>query len=518
MGIPINIEELIKGNIIESERIELKKGWNPQSVIQTICAYANDYNNYGGGYIIIGVEEKNGVGVLPPYGIEHGKLDSIHKELLRLSHKITPNYFPIVETYKIDGKLILVIWAVGGDYRPYKCPLSITEKKSENGYFIRKMTSTVRAKDDELLKMIELTPKVTFDNRINYSASIDDLDITQMAIFLKEVNSSLYSEISKLTFEELCLKMNIARGPREQVKPLNVGLLMFSNEPHKFFRGAKIEVIEYMDTYGDKFNEKIFTGPIHQQLRSALSYIKDRVVKERIQKIRGIPEADRYYNYPYEAIEEALSNAVYHKSYEKENTIEVNIRLDQIEILSFPGPMPPVDQNMLKKDKIIAKSYRNSRIGDFLKELDMTEGRGTGIPKIRKFMAQNKSEDPIFETNEEREYFLTILKNKYPNLEELEKNEQISEETLEKAENDGGQKRWSEKVVRKGGQNLTHKQAELFEIIKKDPNITRKKLSEILAINGSAVQKRIKILADKGFIKRVGPDKGGHWEVLETVE
>lgn len=62
MALPINIEELIKGNIIESERIELKKGWNPQAVIQTICAYANDFNNYGGGYIIIGVEEENGAG------------------------------------------------------------------------------------------------------------------------------------------------------------------------------------------------------------------------------------------------------------------------------------------------------------------------------------------------------------------------------------------------------------------------------------------------------------------------
>lgn len=490
MALPINIEELIKGNIIESERIELKKSWNPQAVLHTICAYANDFNNFGGGYIIIGVEEKGGVGILPPYGINPNKIDVIQKELLNLCYKITPNYFPIVETYEIEGKYILVIWAVGGDYRPYKAPKSIS-LKSNNLYYIKRMSSTVQAKDNEIHRLIELSSKVTFDNRINYNATIDDLDITQMAIFLKEVNSSLYDDISKLSFEELCIKMNIARGPKEQIKPLNVGLLMFSNQPHNYFRGAKIEVIEYMDSYGDRFTEKIFTGPIHQQLRNSLQYLKDRIVKERVQKIRGIPEADRYYNYPYEAIEEALSNAVYHKSYEMENTIEVNIRLDQIEILSFPGPMPPVDKNMLKKDKIIAKSYRNSRIGDFLKELDMTEGRGTGIPKIRKFMTQNKSEEPIFETDEDRVYFLTILKNKYPNLKEDNNSDK-------------------EKVVNNNDE-ITDK---ILKLIKKNGNITIKELEEKTGLTKRKIEYKISKLKSEGIICRKGSRKSGMWEII----
>jgi len=66
MTLPINIEKLIKGEVVETERIEHKSGWNPKDVIHSTCAFANDINNLGGGYIVIGVEEKDGVLQLPP--------------------------------------------------------------------------------------------------------------------------------------------------------------------------------------------------------------------------------------------------------------------------------------------------------------------------------------------------------------------------------------------------------------------------------------------------------------------
>jgi len=195
----------------------------------------------------------------------------------------------------------------------------------------------------------------------------------------------------------------------ENVNPLNVGLLLFNDEPHDIFRGAKIELVVYEDDIGDKFQEHVFTGPIYKQLRSVLSFIKNNVIKEHIYKIDGVAESIRFYNYPFEAIEEAIANAVYHKSYEKENPIEINVRHDCIEILSLPGPLPPINNMMLKKDRIIARDYRNSRLGDFLKELHLTEGRGTGIPKIRSYMKKNGSPDPIFETDHDSTYFLTTL-------------------------------------------------------------------------------------------------------------
>ena len=60
MTLPINIDSLITGQSIEWERLEFKEGWNPVNILHSICAFANDINNWGGGYIVVGIQEKNG--------------------------------------------------------------------------------------------------------------------------------------------------------------------------------------------------------------------------------------------------------------------------------------------------------------------------------------------------------------------------------------------------------------------------------------------------------------------------
>ena len=72
-------------------------------------------------------------------------------------------------------------------------------------------------------------------------------------------------------------------------------------------------------------------------------------------------------NYPYNAIEEAICNAVYHKSYSEEKPIEILALPDRIEILSYPGPLPPIKNVDLQQRRVIAMDYHNQRIGDFLK-------------------------------------------------------------------------------------------------------------------------------------------------------
>ena len=69
MAVPVNIDDLINHRTVESTRIEYKAGFNPEAVVHTICAFANDIDNMGGGYIIIGVEEQNGEPVFPVCGV-----------------------------------------------------------------------------------------------------------------------------------------------------------------------------------------------------------------------------------------------------------------------------------------------------------------------------------------------------------------------------------------------------------------------------------------------------------------
>ncbi len=61
MALPINVSDLINRRVIESACIEYKGDWNPEPILHSICAFANDIDNWGGGYIIIGIEEESGM-------------------------------------------------------------------------------------------------------------------------------------------------------------------------------------------------------------------------------------------------------------------------------------------------------------------------------------------------------------------------------------------------------------------------------------------------------------------------
>ncbi len=248
-----------------------------------------------------------------------------------------------------------------------------------------------------------------YDDRICHQAQLSDLNIGIIKDFLREIKSDLLVEVDKIPFEHLCRRMQIAQGPEEYLKPINIGLMMFNGNPEQFFPCARIEIVEFHDEIGDSFSEKIFKGPIHIQLKEALRYLQTMVIREEIRKRPDRAEADRFYNYPYVALEEALANAVYHKDYGQREPIEISIHADRIEILSFPGPLPPLKIGDLNKRSVRVRTYRNRRIGDFLKELHLTEGRCTGVPKIHNAMEVNGSPSPIFKTDEEHRFFLVIL-------------------------------------------------------------------------------------------------------------
>lgn len=407
-ALPVNIDELLKGQIVEWERLEFKAGWNPEAFIHTVSAFANDINNWGGGYLIIGVQEANGQPIFPPIGLTPNTIDAIQKEILELGNRIRPHYHPVVSPTVFQEKMILVIWCPGGQTRPYQAPEALA-KNAPYAYFIRRNSSTVKAQTSDIQKLHELSNQVPFDDRIYHQAELTDLNIGLIKDFLREIKSDLLSEVDKLSFSHLCRQMQIAQGPDEYLKPLNIGLMMFNNHPERFFPCAQIDVVDFHDEIGNSFSEKIFKGPIHVQLKEVLRYLQSMLIKEEVRKRPDRAEADRFYNYPYEALEEVLANSVYHKDYAQREPIEVSIHSDRIEILSFPGPLPPLKIEDLNKGSVRVRTYRNRRIGDFLKELHLTEGRCTGVPKIHNAMEINGSPPPIFQTDENHSFFLVTL-------------------------------------------------------------------------------------------------------------
>jgi ATP-dependent DNA helicase RecG len=411
--IPLKLETLLAGRVVEHDRVEYKRGWNPAEVITTICAYANDFSNINGGYIVLGIEEKYGRPVLPPVGIDEDHLDKIQQELFQYCNLILPRYIPQIEIVRYQSKNILYLWCSAGDDGPYSAPTDIFSKSKNNEYWIKPSSVKTTAKGEELTELFEKFNSVPFDDRVNRQAKITDIRRGFVEDFLVESNSSLAVEINNKSMEELLAALEVANTTDSGIDIRNIGLLTFSENPHKFLPGAQIELIRFNSPEAegsDNFVEKIFTGPIQKQVRDALSYIKATVIEEKIIKYPDRAEADRFYNYPYSALEEVLVNAVFHKSYRIQEPVEIRIYLDCIKVINQPGPEKLININELRTGQAIARRYRNRRIGEFLKEIDLSEKKSTGITKILRALKNNGSPLPEFKTDDERNYLIVLIR------------------------------------------------------------------------------------------------------------
>jgi ATP-dependent DNA helicase RecG len=82
-ALPISTQDLLYHRGVEAARVELKSSWNEgptaQQVLETICAFANDYYNVNGGYVVLGIEERDGVAQLSPKGLDPSALERIQR-------------------------------------------------------------------------------------------------------------------------------------------------------------------------------------------------------------------------------------------------------------------------------------------------------------------------------------------------------------------------------------------------------------------------------------------------------
>lgn len=414
MALPINIEDLLNKRKVESNRIEFKASWNPDKIYHTICAFATDFENIGGGYILVGVEEENGIAKRPVKGINESEIDKILKDMVGYDAKISPAYLCKVSPEEIDNKMILVIWVPAGINRPYSVMESVVAKKSIPKFYVRSKSSTIEAKGEILDEVRELANRVPFDERGNSSISIDDISGIRVYEHLKSVGSKLIDDIGRKSLTEILDEMDLIDGPIENRQIKNVAAMMFCDHPEKFFPVTQVDIVYFPE--GSIENPDLMieapkiTGPVPKMIDEALSFLRTNVIKQRITKPSDTEKSIKVFNYPYQAIEEAVVNALYHRDYMEREPVEITIEPTHIDILSYAGPDRSISKEAIKEaKKLKARRYKNRRLGDFLKELGLTEGRATGIPTIQKHLRLNGNSPAIIETDPDRTYFLITL-------------------------------------------------------------------------------------------------------------
>lgn len=226
--------------------------------------------------------------------------------------------------------------------------------------------------------------------------------------------------------------------------------------------------------------------------------------------------------YPYDAIEEAVVNSVYHRDFLQYEPIEITIEPSGISILNCPGPDRSISkEDIAKGDMLKSRRYRNRRLGDFLKELDLTEGRSTGVPTIQAKLAENGSPRAIFETTDDRLTFLVTIPihegcsdSSGTKSESSGTSLSSSEESIETVGFGSEKSTGSSEKTSNSSEKASNSSEKILELIKQNPKISAAGIAMEIGISSRGVEKQIKKLREAGIIKRNGADKGGYWEIV----
>lgn len=152
-----------------------------------------------------------------------------------------------------------------------------------------------------------------FDDQIDPKGRIEDLNLVYVQDYLRISGSRLFEQIGKISAKSLLQQLDLLE---EDDKVKNVALILFSDSPEKFFPYSYIDLVHFRgETSGREFTEMRCKGPMQLQIKQALDYLQGNVIQEKVIKFRGQAEAQRGWNYPFNALEEALVNAIYHRDY-----------------------------------------------------------------------------------------------------------------------------------------------------------------------------------------------------------
>lgn len=143
----------------------------------------------------------------------------------------------------------------------------------------------------------------------------------------------------------------------------------------------------------------------------------DEATGVAIRPVNGIPtemidgildsnRSQKFFSYPYQALEESVTNSLYHRDYREWEPVVITIEPQGITIQNVGGPDRSISAADISRcEVLVSKRYRNRRLGEYLKELDLTEGRSTGIPTIQNVLMNNGSPRANVVTDEERTFF-----------------------------------------------------------------------------------------------------------------
>lgn len=353
----MDINELM--NLIkngEGETLEFKS--SVTDLGRTVSAFANTY----GGTILIGIDDQGEV-----IGI-HGK-----KNLQEISDSfasVVPPPKVKISTINIGGRIIA----------------AVEVEKSQHLYSHKNIVYIRVGRNNRPLAIHEVVEKAGESLQLFF----DDLDSGTPASRLDRKLIKEYFERREAVRgvkepikidDGLLVKLRILKKHHKKLMATNGGLLFFGKEPQELINSARIHLVHFSDmemqTYTD---QRIFEGSLWRIIEEVEVYFR-QTIRRTGGKMKGFERIEKF-EYPLEALREAILNAVVHRNYFDAGDIKIFILPDRI-IIKNPGSFPPGVTPEIPEHR-----PRNPSLSQYFYDVGLIEKYGSGIEKMKRLCGQ----------------------------------------------------------------------------------------------------------------------------------
>lgn len=402
---PIELENLldqVQALKAETQTLELKAAAQgcPTRLYDTLSSFSNQDE---GGTILFGVDEQQG---FVPVGVYDAQ--DLMKHVTEQCNQMTPVIRPAFTTLLKDGKAFVSAEIPGIDVADRPC--FYAGKGRLKGSYVRVGDADQPMTEYEIYSFEAFRRKYQDDIRPVEQAGLHTLDKDALEQYLLRLKTGR-PNLSRLESSEICELMSLTR---ESV-PTLAAVLLFSLFPQGFFPQLCITAVSVPGTEvgqlgpeGERFlDNRRIEGTLTQMLEDALAFVRKNMrIKTIIDPETG-KRADRE-DYPLTAVREAILNALIHRDYSLHTEgmpIQLLLFEDRFEVRSPGGLYGRLRIDQLGK---VQPDTRNPVLAVAMETLGETENRYSGIPTIRRELAQAGMPEPEF--RDERGTFVVCFR------------------------------------------------------------------------------------------------------------
>ncbi|OGB31868.1 MAG: transcriptional regulator [Burkholderiales bacterium RIFCSPLOWO2_12_FULL_61_40] len=392
----------------ENEHIEAKRASEAgKSILETICAFANE-PGLGGGWLLLGVVREE-MALFPAYEVEGiAQPEKLSTEIATQCRNTFNQPVRVeINTETIHGKAVLVVHVP--EAQPQDKPLFFKAQGLPKGAFRRISSTDQHCTDDDLAVFYQGRQTESFDSTLVADASLDDLSPEAIADYRQSrAETNPDAEELRWSDEDLLQSLGcIRRNPQAMWQPTVAGLMLFG-KPVALRRCFPMMRVDYIRVPGRewvphpdrRFDTIDLRDPLLRLIRRAQAAILDDLPKGFALEEGDLQRHDTP-AIPLRVIREALVNALMHRSYRSHSPVQIIRYANRLEIRN-PG-FSLKSQDHLGEP---GSQLRNPKIAAALYDTRLAETKGSGIRVMRESMERAGLTPPLFESDRGNDQFV----------------------------------------------------------------------------------------------------------------